>query len=169
MDAEDRREEVKVLNLGCGDRKIHDEGEIGLDIKEPCDVLHDLNIHPLPFEDEEFDEIYAFHVLEHIGRQGDWKFFFEEFTEYHRILKPLGILRAIVPSIRSVWLWGDPGHTRAFPPQWLQYLRQDVYEDQIGKTGMADYRGVWKGHFNTLWVKDSDVDYVEFLIQKEGK
>ena len=38
------------------------------------DVVWDLNNIPLPFEDSAFDEIHAYNILEHVGRQGDYKF-----------------------------------------------------------------------------------------------
>ncbi len=159
-------DDVKVLNLGCGSRKIRNE-EVGLDIKKPCDVLWDLNKHPLPFKDEEFDEIYAYHVLEHLGSQGDFRFFFEEFNEYWRILKPGGLMRAVVPLISSIWAWGDPGHTRIFPETWLQFLLQETYESQIGMTGMADYRFVYKANFKRIFTKTLEGVFLEFVLQKD--
>jgi SAM-dependent methyltransferase len=159
--------EPKTLNLGCGNRKIRQD-EVGLDISEPCDVKHDLNVHPLPFKDEEFDEIYAYHVLEHIGSQGDWEFFFSEFSEYWRILKPGGILTGMVPLRRSLWAWGDPGHKRIIEPTWLQYLDQNEYKAQVGNTGMADYRSVWKYDFEKIFTKIVDDNYMKFALQKRG-
>ena len=156
---------MKYLNLGCGERKIRYD-EVGLDIQEPCDVKWDLNNHPLPFEDEEFDEIYAFHVLEHIGVQGDWRFFFKEWSEYYRILKPDGLFKGIVPYYKSVWALGDPGHTRIFPDTYFLYLSQEQYERQVGKTGMADYRNAWSGDFKVLYAKCSDGKAFEFTLQK---
>ncbi len=50
------------------------------------DVVWDLRVHPLSFEDNTFDEIHAYEVLEHLAQQGDYKFFFAEFSEYWRIL-----------------------------------------------------------------------------------
>ena len=44
------------------------------------DIVHDLCKFPLPFEDNVFDEIHAYEVLEHTGQQGDYKFFFEQFS-----------------------------------------------------------------------------------------
>jgi SAM-dependent methyltransferase len=155
--------------MGCGERKVRLD-EVGLDIIPPCDVLWDLNNHPLPFEDNEFDEIHAYHVLEHIGRQGDWKFFFEEWTEYHRILKPGGIFKGSVPYFKSVWALGDPGHVRVFPDTYFTFLQQAAYKDQVGRTGMADYRSVWKGNFDVHYAKCSDGAVFEFtLIKAEAK
>ena len=158
---------MRTLNLGCGERKVRLNNEVGLDIKKPCDVLWDLNKHPLPFKDEEFDEIYAFHVLEHFGKQGDWKFFFEEWSEYYRILKPGGLFKGCVPYFKSVWALGDPGHTRIFPDTYFIFLSQAAYEDQVGKTGMADYRDVWKGNFKVMYAKCNDGKAFEFTLQKE--
>ncbi len=142
--------------------------EVGLDIREPCDVLWDLNKHPLPFKDEEFDEIYAFHVLEHYGKQGDWKFFFKEWSEYHRILKLGGLFKGIVPYWQSIWAWGDPGHTRLFSDAYFIFLCQKNYE-QVGKTGITDYRSVWKGNFKVMMGKCNDGKAYEFTLQKVVK
>ena len=61
---------------------------VTLDIDPECnpDIIHDLNDLPMPFDDDMFDEIHAYEVLEHTGRQGDWLFFFNQFSEFWRIL-----------------------------------------------------------------------------------
>ena len=123
-----------------------------LDVDPDCkpDVLHDLNILTLPFEYNSFDEIHAYEVLEHIGRQGDWRGFLAEFSEYWRILKPGGFLAGSCPSLESRWLWGDPGHTRAISQETLIFLSQRQYEAQVGKTPMTDYRALYKADFELV-------------------
>ena len=91
------------LLLGCGHLrkkrlKQPEQGDewqnlVTLDVNPACnpDVVHDLNVTPWPFQDEEFDEVHAYEVLEHIGRQGDYKSFFDHFNELYRILKPGGL------------------------------------------------------------------------------
>ncbi len=41
-------------------------------------------------DDNLFDEIHAYEVLEHVGTQGDYKRFFWQFGQFWRILKPDG-------------------------------------------------------------------------------
>ncbi len=35
------------------------------------DVLHDLNLVPWPFADNQFSEVHGYEILEHLGRQGE--------------------------------------------------------------------------------------------------
>jgi SAM-dependent methyltransferase len=112
------------------------------------DVVHDLDKHPLPFVDEEFDEIHAYEVLEHLSRQGDWRFFFAEWSEYWRILKPGGKFYGSVPALDSPWLWGDPSHTRALSIESFTFLDQGEYARQAGVTAMTDFRSVYRADFS---------------------
>lgn len=84
-------EELKKLNLGCGDSKK--TGYVNVDFHSHVnpDVEHDLNVFPYPFADNSFDVIEAFHVLEHLDRP------FLVMQELHRILKPGGTLHIKVP------------------------------------------------------------------------
>ena len=144
------------------------DSPVFLDIDPQCDpdILWDLNDLPLPFEDRAFDEIHAYEVLEHIGKQGEWQNFFAEWNEYHRILKPGGQFMGSVPSLRSPWLWGDPGHTRAISIETLTFLNQKEYEDQVGKGAMTDYRHWYKGDFRLLYESDDGSQFF-FVMERQ--
>ena len=154
---------MRELILGAGNRSakiLYQESPyfdvpFRVDIDPRCepDLLWDLNKHPLPIDDESFDEIHAYEVLEHLGRQGDWRGFFEEFSDYHRVLKPGGVLFATTPSLTSPWLWGDPGHTRAISQETLVFLDQQEYVRQVGQTPMTDYRAVYSADFELIHAK----------------
>ncbi len=83
------------------------------------DVLHDLESLPYPFESASFDAIHAYEVLEHTGRQGDWRFFFAQFSELWRLLRPGGYLVASTPLATSPWAFEPeklPGPARHAEP-----------------------------------------------------
>ena len=81
----------KTLVLGCGESRVKDAIHVDVNPLAQPDVLHDLNITPYPFEENEFDEIQAFHVLEHLDNP------FGIMKELHRIIKPGGLLHLKVP------------------------------------------------------------------------
>lgn len=160
----------KELLIGCGvaRKKILNlkgfekwENLVTLDINPDAkpDIVHDLCKFPLPFEDNEFDEIHAYDVLEHTGAQGDYRFFFEQFSEFYRILKPEGVIFGKCPKWDSLWTWGDPGHTRVFHPMLLVFLNQKQYTEQVGKTQMTDYRNIYKGDFQDIFINENDGDF----------
>ncbi len=79
----------KELVIGCGNSRVRILNEDNdeefqnptfVDIDPDCkpDKIWDLETLPLPFEDNEFDEIHAYEVFEHTGQQGDYEFFFEQ-------------------------------------------------------------------------------------------
>ena len=161
------------LLIGCGNSRVK-KLYIGedkewkelrtLDIDPSCkpDVVHDLNVLPYPFEDNTFDEIHAYEVLEHCGRQGDYRFFFAQFSEFHRILKPNGRLLACCPTFNSIWAFSDPGHTRIISPASLIFLSQAAYA-QVGESPMTDYRGIYKVDFIRL-VDKVDGESYNFVL-----
>lgn len=137
---------------------------LDIDAATKPDVLHDLNNVALPFADNEFDEIHAYEVMEHCGRQGDWEFFFAQFAEIYRILKPGGLFCATVPAWDSMWAWGDPGHTRIINEGSLVFLCQPEYAKQIGKTSMTDYRATWRCDFD-IKASGTERDTFAFVIE----
>lgn len=157
------------LLIGCGNDKSKRvtwpdvpatwQNVTTLDWDEECrpDVSHDLNILPYPFRDNEFNEIHAYQCLEHTGRQGDARFFFSQFYEFWRMLKPGGFFVATVPMWDGPWAWGDPSHTRVIPKEALIFLNKDEYK-QLGRTSMADYRKLWRGDFETIAAQEGDYE-----------
>lgn len=150
------------LLIGCGNKRakiLHPMGDslwgnlTTLDNDPNCgaDVEHDLMRLPLPFADERFDEIHAYHVLEHTGAQGDFRWFFAQWEDFYRLLKPGGLFCAAVPAAGSPWVFGDPGHTRFIPSEVLTFLDQTEYTKQVGVTALADYRRFYRADFEKVF------------------
>lgn len=164
---------MRSLLIGCGNsrRKKLGFGElewgelVTLDHDPNCgaDIVHDLNVTPWPV-DGAFDEIHAYEVLEHIGRQGDYRAFFSHFYEIWRLLKHDGHLFATCPSYRSMWAWGDPSHVRIINAGSIAFLSQAEYERQVGNNAMTDFRWLWKGDLRPVHVED-DGERFTFVLR----
>jgi SAM-dependent methyltransferase len=161
------------LLIGCGSnrtKKLSQQGRsewsglVTLDYEKRHnpDLVHDLH-DPLPLDDDSADEIHAYEVLEHVGRQGDYKFFFQQFSDFWRVLKPGGVLFGTVPLPTSPWAWGDPSHTRVIPKETFVFLHQPSYE-QVGKTAMSDFRSIYQADFEIIHLHEN-VDVLEFAMQ----
>lgn len=127
------------------------------------DVLHDLTVLPLPFADNTFDEIHAYEVLEHTGQQGDYEWFFRQWTEFWRILKPDGFFCGTSPMSTSKWAWGDPGHTRIVSKESFVFLNQPQYKMQVGKTPMSDYRFCYAADFEPMHIEEKGETFIYVL------
>ena len=108
------------LNLGCGARTppgwIHVDwfigarllrvpvlgrvlralGVFGIDWSREIS-LHDLR-RPFPWDDDSVDAIYSSHTLEHLTAADGARFL----HECHRVLRPGGVLRIVVPDLRLI-------------------------------------------------------------------
>jgi len=122
---------------------------------------------PEQIQDESFNEVHAYEVLEHLGRQGHVESFFATFNEIGRILKVGGYLAATVPSRYSPWLWGDPGHARVILPQSLVFLSRANYDAQIGNTSMSDYRDLLLTDWEPIRSED-DKTLHRFILKKKS-
>lgn len=94
------------LDLGCGHRKIR--GCLGVDSEASptVDVLADIN-RGLPFMDNSVDEIYVYHILEHLDD------FLGAMAEIWRVCQPGGLVFVKVPHAASPYVtWKDPTHRR---------------------------------------------------------
>ena len=178
----------RSLLLGCGnsrEKKISIDGNTAwagelttLDMDPDCapDFLMDYDglgkrswRHPfgkrLPFFANTFDEIGAFDTLEHVGVQGDWRGFFLEFGEYHRILKYGGLMYVIVPINADAF--ADPGHTRFFHKNHFGFLAQGTYVKglEIG-AAITDYRHVWDKNFDILYLEEQNAHHLAAVLRK---
>lgn len=165
---------MEVL-LGCGSNRAKKlsvpgraqwSGLVTLDIEprhEP-DICHDLNF-ALPFENDSVDELHCYEVLEHLGRQGDYKFFFRQFSDFWRVLRNGGYVLGTVPSPSSPWAWGDPSHTRVIPRESFTFLVQPEYDRQISITPMSDFRSVYQADFDIVHMRDNEAGCLEFGLK----
>lgn len=110
-------QELKKLNLGAGGTRK--EGYVNVDWLSALkpDIEHDLNVFPYPFEDNEFDHIEAYHVLEHLDRP------FQVMKEIHRILKPGGKLIIKVPHFSRGFTHAE--HSHGFDITFPQYFNKE--------------------------------------------
>lgn len=147
------------------DHKPHIRFDLGRINGEECNRIPHVDIHGEIFAspDEYYDELHAYEVLEHIGKQGDAWHFFKQFEEFHRILKPDGLFFATCPSWCSPWAWGDPSHTRVITQGTLVFLSQLQYKLQVGKTPMSDFRNIYKADFDVVYVAE-DNDSLRFVL-----
>lgn len=103
------------LNLGCG-TDIR-PGFVNLDVAAlpGVDVVHDLDVLPLPFDDGTFAEIVCKDLLEHIDLIGVLR-------ECHRILVPGGLLHMQSPHFTASAFYADPTHRTAFSIDTLHFF-----------------------------------------------
>lgn len=173
----------RSLLIGCGHsriKKVHFEsspdwvGELTtLDMNPDCGATHVIDmsvqmagpLYSMPFGDDEFDELAAYDALEHWGRQGDWRGWFGEMAEYHRILKPGGTFGIIVPIGEDALV--DPGHTRFFHANWFHFLSQAYYERALAEgKPVTDYRWYWKLNFEILFMEQQTNHHIGVMLRK---
>ena len=113
----------KVLDLGCGrgwaTDYIHKDNYIGTtDIEFHKHYLQGFNIiihritsdNKLPFENNQFDNIIASHIIEHLDKQE----VNNAMKEIKRVLKPKGTLILITPTGYSTGFNGNWTHWRPY-------------------------------------------------------
>ena len=115
----------KILNLGSGTEKITNSIRLDINKKVNPDILHDLNIFPYPFKNNEFDEIYLNNILFQLDN------FFLVMKEIHRIIKNNGKIFIKCAYFRSNYAYHYPGSKnnftvstfRFFDPEHLFYKK----------------------------------------------
>ncbi len=106
----------RILDLGCGKKKREDSIGVDFSDRHAADVIHDLNVFPYPFNDEEFDEVYLDNVLEHLDDP------IRVMEEVNRICSKGATVKIIVPYFRSVWAFIDPTHKNFFTVDSFSYF-----------------------------------------------
>lgn len=118
-------EKIRV-ELGGG-KNPRKEGWINVDIIDDrkVDLICDFEKDKLPFKDDQVDEIFCSHCLEHIENV---RWFL---NECHRILKKDGFVEFVVPY----GLWSGackPVHKQMITESWFDFLRRDGIKEIYG-------------------------------------
>ena len=140
----------RVVELGCGARKI--PGAFGIDIADgpEVDLVHDLDIVPWPVADASCDAVSLNHVIEHLGNIP------RAVGECARILARGGLLWVATPHFSDVSSWTDPTHRfhlglRSLEPFYLgagaAWRLEQVYVRLNGRWRNIGYeRWINRGH-----------------------
>lgn len=95
-----------ALNLGCGVWSYPNAVNLDRVALPGVDVVHDIDMHPWPFDPETFDEVWGTAIFEHIEDPIGFM------ADAWRVLKPSGLLFLIVPHWQSENSYTDPTHRR---------------------------------------------------------
>ena len=117
---------MKKLNVACG-RDIK-EGYVNLDFVKAkgVNVVHDLEKFPYPYKDNEFEEVLASQIIEHLNNP-------EKFVrELWRICKPgakivIGTIHFSAPTV-----WGDITHKRQYQSDTFNYFNIKYKDVEYG-------------------------------------
>jgi ubiquinone/menaquinone biosynthesis C-methylase UbiE len=112
------------LTLGCGYEAR--AGWVNLDIAAlpGVDVVHDLDVVPMPFDDGAFDYIECIDILEHVADLT------AVMREIHRILAPGGKVLIEGPHFTSYTFPTDPTHRRAFAINTFEFYTSQSLHDR---------------------------------------
>lgn len=112
---------LRVLDVGCGDKKA--AGAVGIDCRPlpTVDVVHDLDAHPWPLPDNGFDVIICSHVIEHVGDVARF------LREVHRVGAAGARVRIETPHFSSLDSWTDPSHRQHLSSRSFDFFTADGY------------------------------------------
>lgn len=156
-----KMEEVRRVNLACGQMKI--DGYEGIDAvkTEAADIVHDLMEFPWPYADESIYEFKCDHFVEHIPIQlKDGSFGLIKFMEeVWRCLTMGGTIHITAPYYTSMRAWQDPTHTRAITDVTFNYFNKDMVKamHMDHYAGKCNFEQVTRKHYITPeWEAVSD-------------
>lgn len=126
------------LNIGSGYVRIPGFLNVDHDPLVKPDYLCDLENLKLPLEDNSVDEVYAHHILEHIGPG-----FFQLMKELYRVCAHDAILDIKFPHHRSEIWFGDPTHVRKLTVDQMKMFSKKVNRKHIEDYGSSSGFGLF--------------------------
>jgi SAM-dependent methyltransferase len=162
----------KTLDLGCGAlirNPFGAEELYGIDIETRPDkplnvVIADLAVEGIPFDNDFFDFVTAYDVLEHIPRlifnPGRRNSFIELMNEIYRVLKEDGIFFSSTPMFPHPSAFVDPTHVNIMTKETIPYYFTNSFNE---KPWAVDYG--FKGCFSLLNLEDRE-SHIQIMLKK---
>jgi SAM-dependent methyltransferase len=143
------------VNVGCGPH--YATGWINLDVVRLDDIQPDLLLEsgeaPLPFDDNEVDQLYAGHVLEHIP----WAQVPAALVEWERVLKPGGRLGLVGPDVmRTI-----ERYAKGLEPLWLVEATLEDDKTFMHDESWAGARHQWNCYEARVLMLLADLGYTD--------
>ena len=152
-----------ILNLGCGQKKLPNAVNLDVTPDTNPDVVHNLNVCPWPFSDNQFSEVRANDVIEHLGD------IVEVMGELHRVCRQGAKISITVPHFSSANAFTDPTHRHYFGWYSFDYFtgehehsyytrarfrmanRQMVFHDNPTNKLVRRLAGRWPAGYERAW------------------
>jgi SAM-dependent methyltransferase len=160
------RGESVILELGSGGRKDRPDS-IAIDVRDVpgVDIVGDVFDVLAAVPSGTVTELYSSHFLEHVDGLE------RLLGEFARVLRPGGVVTAIVPHFANPWFWSDPTHERSFGLYTLSYLVRDAvlrrrvphYSAELPPLSLAAVRLAFKPRKNR-WLRRAWCHVVESLV-----
>lgn len=123
---------MKCIDIGCGRKKM--AGFIGIDFSpmSDADIVLNLNVERLPFDDSSIDFAFSSHALEHLTLEG----FFNIVSEVYRVLKPGAQFKLVVPYFSTTLNFANPFHNNniCFNEHTFRFFSSDADCDALQKS-----------------------------------
>jgi SAM-dependent methyltransferase len=111
---------MRKLNLGSGGNYLDGYVNVDNNAHFKADINHDLNLYPYPFNDSEFDEVLASHIIEHLDDPLDF------LQEIYRLAKNDAKIIIKCPHFSGNWF--HPRHKSAISSKLFSFLDKNNSE-----------------------------------------
>lgn len=138
---------MRLLNLGCGSHFHKDWINIDFSPKNAQIIEYNL-LNGIPFNDNEFNVVYHSHLLEHLSKKDGILLV----KECHRVLKPGGIIRVVVPDLEIISI------------EYLRNLRRVLKNEP---NSAPDYNWILLEMFDQFTRDESGGEMARYLCRKE--
>jgi len=106
----------EILNLGCGRKLMPDAINVDITGDLGADLVHDLEQTPWPLGSDQFREIHAYDVIEHLDDIP------RTMEEIHRVCRPQARVHITVPHYSCANAFADPTHRHQFGAASFDYF-----------------------------------------------
>jgi len=145
--------EQTKLNMGCGFNKL--DGYWNVDVEKKCNPDEVINLEetPWPYDDNFFEQIYAYNILEHLGNTP--QIFTNVMKEMYRVSQHGATWNIQVPHHRCDLYWDDYTHVRVLTPKTFRMFDQQFNLQTIERKLSESTFGL----YHNIDIEITDVQY----------